>query len=217
MTDNYTNNDLIARLSNDLKPVKPLAHPYIRAGKYLGLSIAYIALAILFLGFRPDILQMLSKLYFIFEIILMFAMGVTAYLCSSLLCIPDALSKKYVLKIPFIFTGIFTIWALIQGASQVIFAKSHVHELFWYSCINDAFFIGFIPAIFIGFLTIRTSTTRPYLLMITNTIAITGLGYIGLAFTCSHTNIIHGCLYHILPFVLTGLVIGMFSRRIYRW
>jgi len=63
----------------------------------------------------------------------------------------------------------------------------------------------------------KGSTTQPYLMILMNVIAVSGLGYIGLRITCASDDIGHICVFHILPYIALGAFIAMIGRRFYRW
>ncbi len=61
------------------------------------------------------------------------------------------------------------------------------------------------------------AATHPVRMAIMNILAAGGLGYVTLRFSCLVDDIGHTCVYHLLPFVVAGAVLGLLARWLYRW
>jgi len=70
--------ELIRRLASDARPVRRLAHPIWRVMFWLSISIAYLAIAVLIMGPRPDIASKLVEPRFVIEVAAAFLTGVMA-------------------------------------------------------------------------------------------------------------------------------------------
>ncbi len=206
-------NSIIDDLASDLEPVKALRHPFKRALPWLIFTIFYVLFGIFMLGARGDFVSKLSDSTYIFEMSLVLVMSISATMCSLWMCVPDMRGQKWLLATSLTLIFVTLAWIVTQAVMNM----DHVPYGYWSHCFKDAVFFGLLPAASIVFLSMKGSTTKPYLMILMNIIAVSGLGYIGLRVTCASDDIGHICVFHILPYIALGAVIGAIGRRFYRW
>jgi hypothetical protein len=204
---------LIGTLTDELKAVKPLAHPLKRAWPWIVVSIVYVALAGLLHGFRHDMSAKLADMDFMFEVLLMGFVSVSAVLASLWLCVPDMRGQKWLAAIPVTLFGVFVLWTCLRCAHEGL-TSENIH---WTHCFEAGILMGFIPVFALLRMMRAGTTTHPRLLALMNMLAVAGLGYVGLRLTCGMDTVAHATLFHISPFLLAGAVLGFLSRKIYRW
>jgi len=209
---NKTNN-IIDDLAAELKPVKVLRHPFMRAFPWLVFTVLYILLGIFLLGVRGDFISKLNDSSYIFEMSLVLVMSISATMCSLWMCVPDMRGQKWLVATSLTLISVVLAWIITQAVMNM----DHVPFGYWSHCFSDAVFFGLLPAASIVFISMKGSTTQPYLMILMNVIAVSGLGYIGLRITCASDDIGHICVFHILPYIALGAFIGMIGRRFYRW
>ena len=204
---------LIGDLTEDLAPVKALAHPVLRAGSWILGAAAYVAVVVVFLGVRPDLVAQTSNVFFLFEISVMALVFLTAALASCWLCVPDMRGRVWLASVPVSLVLAFTVWTFLRAITEgVVIQNPH-----WSHCFQDAVLMGAVPAAAIMLLSRKGATTKPFLMGVMNVLSVTALGYIGLRLTCANDTVGHVCFYHLFPFVVFGVVVGASVRRLYRW
>ncbi len=204
---------LIESLTDELAPVRRLAHPFLRAAPWIALALAYISGVVYFLGLRPDMAGKLADPFFLFETAIMASVALSAALASSWLCVPDARGQKWMTSVPVTLIAVFIGWTALRSVTEDFSLPS----LHWDHCFQDAMLMGFVPGVAMIFLSVRGATTHPFLMALMNGLAVGALGYVGLRFTCMLDTVGHSCIYHLFPFVISGALLGAAARRIFRW
>ena len=209
---NKTNN-IIDDLAAELEPVKALRHPFMRALPWLVFTVLYVLFGIFLLGVRGDFISKLNDSTYIFEMSLVLVMSISATMCSLWMCVPDMRGQKWLVATSLTLISVVLSWIITQAVMNI----DHTPFGHWSHCFSDAVFFGLLPAASIVFMSMKGNTTQPYLMILMNVIAVSGLGYIGLRITCASDDIGHICVFHILPYIALGAFIGIIGRRFYRW
>ncbi|MGN7438976.1 MAG: NrsF family protein [Alcanivorax sp.] len=204
---------LIASLADDLTEVKVLPHPLRRIFPWILFAVAYISLAIATIGFRDDISHKLFESVYMFELLLVVGMSMSAAFCSSWLCCPDIRGQSWIVAIPLSLASVLALWLITKaGLDHYEFPILKYHV-----CYIGAVIFGLIPAFTIWFLSQRGKTTHPYLMGLMNVLSIGGLGYLALRIVCPAEEFGHIFVYHVMPYALFGVVITFVAAKIYRW
>lgn len=210
---NISLEELMDDLAKDLEPVDVLRHPLNRALNYMSIALIYVGGIALFLGFRPDMEAVLQEQNFLFEMILMSALFVSAAFAAAWLCVPDVRGQKWIIAIPLTLFFVFVTWTGLQYYLNEV-TIPHIH---WHHCAMDAGMVATIPVAAIVFMSMRGATTHPVLSSFMGILSMSALGYISLRFTCMSDELGHIAVYHILPFVVGGSILGYIAQRLYRW
>lgn len=205
--------DLITSLSDDLIEIKIMPHPLKRVALWIAITLSYAAIILTFLSIRPDFSIKLNDPNFVFELIHIFSISISAMACSSWLCVPDMRGQKWMLAVPTTLFSGFIIHILLRS----IMEHHELPSLYVHHCITNSTIFGVIPALLIITLSIKGKTTHPYIMSFMNTMAVGGLGYLGMRITCMADDIGHLYAYHLSPYILFAIVISLVGRRIYRW
>lgn len=204
---------LIENLTQELTPVKKLCHPFLRALPWMVASLVYTAAVVSYLGLRPDLAYKLSVPVFLFETGLAFFIGVSAAFSSVWMCVPDMRGQKWLPIVPLTALTVFLFWTVLRAFTEGInFPVPH-----WDHCFQDGALLGALPVALIVFVSRRGATTRPFFMSIMNFLAVGAFGYVGLRFTCMLDTVGHAGLYHIAPFLVIGMALGLAARHLYRW
>lgn len=205
--------NLIESLASDLQEVKLIAHPFKRTLLWLVFALAYLGIAIYYVGIRWDFSDKIYDVPFVLEMIVVGLMSVSAAFCSLWLCVPDMRGQKWMLMIPSTLFGVFIVWF----STKVLLYMSEMPALEWHHCAQDAVFYGIFPVLGLFLLVGKGKTTCPKMMSFMNALAVSGLGYIGLRITCSAEDMGHTFVYHFMPFVVLSFLIVLAGRKIYRW
>lgn len=204
---------LIDTLCVELCEVKVMPHPMRRFWPWIGFALLYLITSIAAFGLRADIAVQLQNQNYIFEMTVVFAMAVSAALCSVWLCVPDMRGQSWLIALPLALFSVFAFW----NGLRICLEEFHLIHLDWHICYFEAFVFGVLPALMIITLSLRGRTTHPLLLSVMNALAAGGFGYLGLRLTCGADGIGHICIFHILPYIAFGLFAAMLARKVYKW
>lgn len=92
--------DLISRLSADLRPVRRLPHPLLRAARWLGFAVAAIGVCVIAFGPRPDLMERLARPHELAQLLFCIATGVLAAVAAFELSLPDRSARWALLPLP---------------------------------------------------------------------------------------------------------------------
>lgn len=92
--------DLIGRLAADLRPVKPLAPPLLRAAAWIGLAVLIVAACVVAFGPRHDLMERLTRPYEVAQLVFALATGVLAAIAAFELSLPDRSRRWALLPLP---------------------------------------------------------------------------------------------------------------------
>jgi hypothetical protein len=92
--------DLIGRLSADLRPVKRLAPPLVRALAWIGLAVAMVAAFVVVFGPRHDLMERLTRPHEVAQLAFALTTGVLAAIAAFELSLPDRSARWALLPLP---------------------------------------------------------------------------------------------------------------------
>ena len=213
MTDNV--NNLIDQLLQDHHPIPPERHPLLRTLPVAVGIVAYMAVITLLIGLRSDWLAMLTQSFtYQLELLLAFTVSVTAILAAGWLRIPYMKSQAWVIAAALVSAGIFLSFEVFRLINEgITLAAIQTFR----DCYVHALALASLPTMVLVIMQKSGSTTRPYLSALTGTLAIGGFAWIGLRLTCSLDLAGHNAIVQLSPFMLLGLGLGIFARRLYKW
>ena len=213
--DTKTNiDDLIGSLSDDLEPVKPLAHPLKRMAPLIIVSILYVGAMIAMLGPRDDFMpKMMHEIDYVFEILLSLSIFVFGAIALGWMTVPGMRGQTWMKAVPVTLAGIFVLWAGLRIAFE--WDQPFVFKL--QNCSIDGFLMTCLPVAALVFTSRQGAVTQPRLTSFLTVLSFSGLGWAGLRFTCGAGTFLQSFVIHFIPFVIMGVLFGLFARRIFRW
>lgn len=203
----------IEMLSNSLCPVKRQFHPVWRILPWILACAGYVAFIVDYIGVRPDAAIKMTDTAFLLEIILGGGIFLSSIVAAAFLLVPDQRGQGWLVIVPWVLAGVLVLWSGIRAISEGL-ALPAPH---WDHCFADALFLGTVPAAFIMFVSIQGYTTKPRMMAAMHMLSVAGLGYVALRFTCMMDTVGHGFVYHLVPFVLFGGLLGVLARYVFRW
>lgn len=213
MTPDKEINATIDQLCGDLKPVKCMC-PYWRSSLWITIAVTYTFAVALMVGFRPQLIDKILDQYFIFEIGLALATGLTATIVTFWLTLPDSRRYDPFLAVPATLFAVHVFWMgdrfLMEGMGDT------PKEWFTNCWINTALIAG-LPAGVVAFLIRKGACVRPRLLAFNALLAVSSFGWIGMRFTCPYDSVGKAYLINFLPLIVVGLVVGVTAKRLFRW
>lgn len=213
MTQNNDLDTLIQSLSDTPPTRKRLTHPLYGAVLWLIFAIGFLGSSLYMTGIRYDVANKLSDPAFVFELALIAMMSVSAAICALYLYIPDMRGKKWLIAVPMSLFGAFATYSL----SRALLEQYGLPIPQFHMCYKNAAIFSVVPALAILVLSMRGKTTRPMTMAFMNALSVGGLGYLGLRLSCSMGDMGHLLVFHLLPYLAFGLVVGLLARYLYRW
>lgn len=206
-------NTLIKNLTDDLQETKRMISPFKTALGYILFTLGYVTFCLSFLKLRSDWLSQLQNPYFLIDVFLMSLISLSSLIALAWLRIPGMQTKRLLIPFPFIFSGLFVGWSFFKAFTL----NAPSFSLFMNHCLPDGFFLGFIPILLLLFFTRKGFTTAPFETALMSALGVGGFGYIGLRLSCAMDTIGHGTLYHLIPFIVFGVFISLFARKLFQW
>ena len=100
--------NLINSLSDELEPVKPLAHPFARMAPLIVVSILYVGAMIAMLGPREDFIpKVMHEIDYVFEILLSLSIFISGAVALGWMTIPGMRGQTWMKAVPATLSGIF--------------------------------------------------------------------------------------------------------------
>lgn len=206
-------NTLIDSLCGELKPVQKAKHPFAYTLPWLAITAAFAFFVVRFVGVRHDVIEQLSNPVFLFETITVALLAVIAAISSAYLMIPDMRGKKWLLSVTFTIAGIFVLWNIVKMSAEGF----QLPRFNFDHCMREGMFLALLPMMALIFFMRAGATTKPVIMAVMNLLAGASIAYIGLRFTCSMDTVGHALVFHLVPYMFIGALIGLVARRLYKW
>ena len=204
----------IEGLADDLEPVKPLAHPLKRMAPLIVVSILYVGAMIAMLGPRDDFMpKMMHDIDYVFEILLSLSIFVSGTVALGWMSVPGMRGQMWLKAVPVTLAGVFLVWAGLR----VFFEWDQPCIFKLQNCSIDGFLMTCLPVAALVFTSRQGAVTQPRLASLITVLSFSGLGWAGLRFTCGAGTFLQSFVVHFMPFVLMGVLFGLFARRLYKW
>ena len=170
---------LIQTLAADARPVRPLANPWARTALWLAVALPYIALVVVVISPRTDLLSKLADARFLIEQIAALTTGIAAAIAAFASTIPGY--DRKVLLLPAL---PFALWlgSLGEGCLKTIweFGLAGLSLQPDWFCLPAIMLVGAMPAVAMVIMLRRGAPLFPYLSAGFGALAAAGLGNFGL-------------------------------------
>jgi hypothetical protein len=171
--------ELIGRMAAGLEPIRPLARPWIRMAAWLLIAIPYVALVVLVVSPRPDLISKALESRYVLEQLAALATGITAATAAFATVVPG-----YDRKFLFLPAVPLAIWLGSLGDGCV---EDWIHfgpdglslQPDWF-CFPAIVLVGAVPAIAMAVMLRRGAPLTPHITAALGGLAAAGLGNFGL-------------------------------------
>lgn len=206
--------NLIGQLTEELTQIKPMQHPIRRMAPLMLISFAYVLIMITVIGPRADWMpKMYNEISYVFEFLLSFSIFLSAALTLGFLSVPDMRGQNWLKAVPMTLAAVFILWA----ALRVIYEWGEPLIFQWKNCSLDGLIMTIVPVFLLTISSRRGSTTQPIWSSAMTILSFSGLAWAGLRLTCSANTFAQSFVIHFLPFIIIGILFGLFAKRIFRW
>lgn len=149
---------LIDALSDELEPIKPIAHPLLRVLPLIVVSVLYVTVMIVLIGPRNDWMpKSYSEIDYVFEFGLSFSIFLSATIALAWMNIPDMRGQAWLKAVPITLAAVFLSW----GGLRILFEWQEPLHFALSNCSLDGLFMTVIPVFALTFMSRTGSTTQP--------------------------------------------------------
>jgi hypothetical protein len=170
---------LIQTLAAEARPIRPLASPWTRTALWLAVAVPYVALVVVVVSPRADLLAKLTDARFLIEQIAALTTGIAAASAAFASTIPGY--KRKLLLLPVLPLGVW-LGSLGEGCLKALwqFGLAGLSLQPDWFCLPAIMLVGALPAVAMVIMLRRGAPLRPYLAAGLGALAAAGLGNFGL-------------------------------------
>ncbi|MGE0521633.1 MAG: NrsF family protein [Variibacter sp.] len=207
---------VIERLVDSAGPVRRLARPWVRAVGWFAVGIPYVALVVLVMSPRADLLVKLGDVHFSIEQVAALLTAITAAIAAFAATVPG-----YDRKIALLPVLPLVVWlgSLGQGCIEGWIRSGSITLNFvsdWF-CIPAIILVGTVPAITMAIMLRRGAPLRPHITVALGGLAAAGLGNFGLRLFHSQDVSIMVLVWQMGTVVLLTLLCGWAGQFLLSW
>ncbi|MGD9631879.1 MULTISPECIES: NrsF family protein [unclassified Afipia] len=207
---------VIERLVDSSTPVRRLARPWVRAVGWLAVGMPYVALVVLVMAPRPDLLEKLRDVNFSIEQTAALLTAISAAIAAFATTVPGY-DRKIVL-LPLAPLGVW-LGSLGQGCIEGWIRSGSIALAFasdWF-CIPAIILVGTVPAIAMAFMLRRGAPLRPHITVALGGLAAAGLGNFGLRLFHAQDASLMVLVWQMGTVVLLTILCGWAGQLLLSW
>lgn len=176
---------LIQMLAGSCEPVRPLRRPWVRAIEWLGLSIPYVALVLIVMSPRPDLIEKISDGRFVFEEIAALLTALTAAIVAFATAVPGY--DRIIATLPFLPLSLWLASRSQEYLQAWIPSAADASPLRpdWF-CVPAIVLAASVPAIAMAVMLRRGVALTPHMTVFLGGLSAAGLGTLGMRLFCPH-------------------------------
>ena len=204
----------IASLVQDAEQLQPAAQPLTLWLKWMGVSVAYIALALLFLGVRPDVLTQLHSGFFLAEIGLLIGIVASTAFSATLLAYPDMYQRSRLVLAPLGMFVVFVGVILFAWQADNPPAPPPIHSI---ECSLTIAILALLPAAWMFYGMRQLASTHRRAAGMVVMLSAFSIGAITLRLSEQTHSIMHVIEWHYLPMIAVALLGVWLGKALLKW
>jgi len=209
---------LIARLSTEAKPARPLRTPAYWSIRLLAVLVVYGLATPLLLGLRPDLAVQLTRPLYVLEVAMLALLAASSVMASILAMYPDAYQKPSLIKLPY---GMFLVLAAFVAAQSLMphdermaIAEQVTHGL---ECVLCIALVAIVPSALIFAVLRKGASIRPFQAGALAVLSASAIGGLTTRLVEANDSIAHLVAWHYVPTVLFAAIGALIGRCLLRW
>lgn len=207
---------LIDRLAADGASVRPLASPVLRAETWLAVSLPFVAIVVLVMSPRNDLMLKLSEIRFLLEMAAALSTAVTAALVAFALVVPG--TNRRIAWIPAIPAGFWLVTLCVGSVADWLRAGVVGLRVTWdFGCLYHTAMISALPALIMVWMLRRGAPLAPRGTVFLAMLASAALGNFSLRFFHLHDSGIMVLIWQFGSVLLLATIAGLCGPRFLCW
>lgn len=206
-----TPDDLIKKLTGDLKPVTPIAPPWQRAVIFATLGLTLTFSSAVLIGMREDLGSSLQRSTFLLEIGVLLMAGILSAVAAVRLAVPDTRLRLPV-KLPLALAHLGWFWLLAKTVAGFDMAHDHGNG----QCAIDLTLMMILPLAAATGGIMRGAPVFRGMAGYAMSLSMVSFAAAAMRLLCPNDEAGHLLLWHFLPAVglaALGIAIGLFAFR----
>lgn len=205
---------LVASLSKDAQTLKPAPRPWLLGLKWLAAAAAYLLVALLITGLRPDWALQLHKPWFVAEVALLLGILVSTAFSAAILSFPDLHQQRRAAFAPVWIFALFAFLMLFARLADNPPSPLPVHS---FECTLSILMFSLLPSVGIFYAMRQFASTRLRLSGIVAVLFAFGTGALWLRLHEQTDSIIHLIEWHYLPMFAVAAAGWWLGKKILKW
>ena len=206
--------DLIEKLARDTAGVNPAPHPYMLSLQWTGVAAAYLILALVFSGVRPDLMLNLQEPWFVAEIVALVGILVATSLGAALLAFPDLHQKRGVAFAPAL---TFVLFLLVMFCAWTADSPPALLPDHSFECTISITLVALLPAIWTLYIMRKYASTHCRWAGGIALLFAFSVGALWLRLHEINDSIPHVVEWHYLPMIVFGLTGLRLGKTLLKW
>jgi hypothetical protein len=205
---------LIAGLSKDAQAVKPAPRPWLLSLKWLAVAAAYVLVALLIAGPRPDWALQLHKPWFVAEVALLLGILVSTAFSAAILSFPDLHQQR---RSAFAPVWVFALFALVMLCSWLADNPPSPLPVHSFECTLSILMFSLLPTAGIFYAMRQFASTHLRLSGIVAVLFAFSTGALWLRLHEQTNSITHLIEWHYLPMIAVAAAGWLLGKKILNW
>ena len=210
--------DLINKLSCDIKPTKPIKSPIFWTICLLSVLFIYATYLQINIGVRSDLMTQFSRPFFAIELVLMTLLFLASTFAAVLTIYPDFYQKPILVKIPyaiFVLILLFFIGQLfVENDAMMMVPTRNFHQI---ECMTFVAIASIVPAILIFIILCRGATISTFYAGSLTILSASSVGYLILRLQEPNDLVSHILIWHYLPIIIFAAIGVLIGRSVLKW
>lgn len=205
---------LIAGLSKDAQAIKPAPRPWLLGLKWLAIAVAYVLVALLFSGPRPDLILEFHRPWFVAEIALLLCILVSTAFSAAILSFPDLHQQRRAAFAP---VWVFVLFALVLVFSWFADNPPSPLPVHSFECTLSILMLSLLPTAGIFYAMRQFASTHLRLSGIVAGLFAFSTGALWLRLHEQTDSITHLIEWHYLPMIAVAAVGWWLGKKLLKW
>lgn len=205
---------LIAGLSKDAQTVKPAPRPWLLGLKWIAAAAAYLLVALLLAGLRPDWALQLHKPLFVAEVALLLGILLSTAFSAAILSFPDLHQQRRAAFAPVWVFALFAVAMLFAWRADQPPSPLPVHS---FECTLSILMFSLLPSAGIFYAMRQFASTHLRMSGIVAVLFAFSTGALWLRLHEQTDSIIHLVEWHYLPMIAVAALGWGLGKKILKW
>ncbi|MBI5891472.1 MAG: DUF1109 domain-containing protein [Nitrosomonadales bacterium] len=205
---------LVATLSKDAKAVNPAPRPWLLGLKWLAVAAAYLLVALLITGPRPDWALQLLNPWFVAEVMLLLGILVSTAFSAAILSFPDLHQQRRAAFAPVWIFALFALALILSLYADNPPSPLPVHS---FECTLSIFAFSLLPSAGIFYAMRQFASTHLHLSGIVAVLFAFSTGALWLRLHEQTDSIIHLVEWHYLPMIAVAVLGWWLGKVLLKW